>query len=144
MKKQAIMAVLAISTLGLGAGIHSQAAEVKGKTDTDVQFDVGERPKPVVPEEGPKDPEESLDEDPVTPPELNGVYITHLPTISFGSDNQLSAQNTEYHALMEKRTANGGTETIYLPHSVQVADVSGSDQTKWEVTVQQEDVYKSS
>ncbi|OJG97818.1 hypothetical protein RV18_GL003832 [Enterococcus termitis] len=124
-------------------------ADDTAKTKAETEFTAGDRPDPSKPEEGPKDPS-PLDpdpdpEDPSKPkplPEANNVYVTHLPDISFGS-NKTNLKTTEYEALTEKRTKNQGAETFYMPHSVQVADLSGNSATTWKLSVQQDDVFKT-
>ncbi|GGC97152.1 WxL domain-containing protein [Enterococcus wangshanyuanii] len=128
-------------------GVHAEESSAKTKAET--EFTAGDRPDPSKPEEGPNDPN-PLDpdpdpEDPSKPkplPEVSNVYVTHLPNISFGS-NKTNLQTTEYEALTEKRTKNQGAETFYMPHSVQVADLSGNSATKWKLSVQQDAVFKT-
>ncbi|MTD41894.1 WxL domain-containing protein [Erwinia sp. CPCC 100877] len=118
-----------------------------GSTITDATFTAGDRPDPAKPEEGPDEPN-PLDPDTdengdIAPlPDANNVYVTHLPNISFGS-NKTDLKTTEYKALTEKRTKNQGTETFYMPHSVQVADLSGNSATKWKLSVKQDKVFKT-
>ena len=149
--KTKLLTSLTISAVVLGAiGITTQAAESKGSTSADAEFITGLRPDPGKPEEGPKDPElVDPDPDPKDPskpkplPESNGVYVTHLPNFSFGSDNKTELRTAEYQALLEKRTKNKGTEIFYMPHSVQVADVSGNDLTTWNLSVTQDEAFKT-
>lgn len=141
--KKKLLTTLALSTLVLTlVGSRAMAAEVSGKTDTDVEFEAGGRPEVTKPEEGPNVPE-ILDPDPDPRPELGNVYVTHLPDISFGASNKVSLNTIEYNALTEKRTKNTATEEFYMPLSAQVADLSGSAATKWTLSVAQDDVYKS-
>ncbi|MFD2385903.1 WxL domain-containing protein [Enterococcus rivorum] len=132
------------------SSLEVYATESNGQTKSDAAFEAGDRPSPGKPEEGPKDPS-TLDpdvdpEDPTKPkplPESGNVYVTHLPTISFGS-NKTKVETSEYGAVMEKRTKNEGKIGFYMPHSIQVADLSGKGDSKWSVSVQQEDVFKTS
>lgn len=148
------MKSIKLATLGLtvcAVTIGGQVAHAdlgSAKTTTDAEFTGGDRPDPIKPEEGPKTPDPiDPDPDPIDPtkvkplPESKNVYVTHLPNISFGTGNKISAGGTEYEATTEKITKNKGAIQYYGPHYVQVADLSGSANTKWSVTVQQEDVY---
>jgi hypothetical protein len=118
-----------------------------GTTQADATFTAGDRPDPAKPEEGPGepaliDPDTDENGDPVPLPDANNVYVTHLPNISFGS-NKTDLKTTEYKALTEKRTKNEGAEVFYMPHSVQVADLSGNSATKWKLSVKQDRVFKT-
>ncbi|MFK4568279.1 WxL domain-containing protein [Enterococcus sp. UD-01] len=123
------------------------ATTAVGTTQADATFTAGDRPDPAKPEDGPGEPN-SLDPDtdengnPAPLPDANNVYVTHLPNISFGS-NKTSLKTTEYKALTERRTKNQGAETFYMPHSVQVADLSGNSATKWKLSVKQDKVFKT-
>lgn len=126
------------------------AATDAAQTDVDATFVAGDRPESIKPIEGPDlnptpvdpdlDPTDSNKPKPL--PEAGNVYVMHLPNISFGS-NKTDIRTTEYEALTEKRTRNSGQDIFYMPHSVQVADVSGNDQTKWKLSVQQDEVFKT-
>ncbi|MCA5014492.1 MULTISPECIES: WxL domain-containing protein [unclassified Enterococcus] len=148
--KNKVIASLLLSGLVLSCsatGVYAEESTAKTKAET--EFTAGDRPDPSKPEEGPKDPS-PLDpdpdpEDPSKPkplPEVSNVYVTHLPDISFGS-NKTNLKTTEYEALTEKRTRNQGAEAFYMPHSVQVADLSGNSDTKWKLSVHQDDIFKT-
>ena len=148
MKKKLLAGILVSSSL-LGLSSTVFAATSSGVTDADATFTAGDRPGPVQPEEGPNEPkpvDPDVDpEDPSKPkplPETGNVYVTHLPNISFGS-NKTELKTSEYEALTEKRTTGGGAESFFMPHSVQVADVSGNNETKWKLSVQQSDSFKT-
>ncbi|ALS02538.1 hypothetical protein ATZ33_14470 [Enterococcus silesiacus] len=149
--KKKILASLVLSGLFVSySPVTTHADEDAAKTKAETEFTAGDRPDPSKPEEGPKDPSPlDPDPDPTDPtkpkplPEVNNVYVTHLPDISFGS-NKTDLKTTEYEALTEKRTKGQGAETFYMPHSVQVADLSGNSETKWKLSVQQDDVFKTS
>ncbi|WP_314062318.1 WxL domain-containing protein [uncultured Vagococcus sp.] len=149
--KTKLLTSVTISALVLGglSGV-ALAAESKGSTTADAEFLTGSRPTPGKPEEGPKDPEQiDPDPDPKDPskpkplPESNGVYVTHLPNFSFGADNKTDLKTAEYQAQLEKRTKNQGADTFHMPHSVQVADVSGNDLTTWKLSVSQDEAFKT-
>lgn len=150
--KKKLVASLLLSGLVLGytsTGVYAETIADPAKTKAETEFTAGDRPDPSKPEEGPKDPNPlDPDPDPTDPtkpkplPEANNVYVTHLPDISFGS-NKTELKTTEYEALTEKRTKEQGTVTMYMPHSVQVADLSGNSETKWKLSVQQDDVFKT-
>lgn len=149
--KKKVLKNLLMSTLLLSYGGTLVFADSSvGTTETDATFTAGERPEPGIPGEGPNEPGPlDPDPDPTNPsepkplPETGNVYVTHLPDITFGS-NKTNLKTTEYNALTEKRTANQGADVIYMPHSVQVADLSGSNATKWKVGVQQKEAFKTS
>lgn len=150
MKKKVLASLLLSSLILSCSATKVSAEESSAKTKAETEFTAGDRPDPSKPEEGPKDPNpvdpDPDPEDPSKPkplPESGNVYVTHLPDISFGS-NKTELKTTEYNALTEKRTKNQGEETFYMPHSVQVADLSGNSETKWKLTVQQDDVFKTS
>lgn len=146
MKKKLLLTLgLAICVTTLGGQL---AEATNAKTETDAEFSSGGRPDPSKPEEGPNPPtiiDPDVDpEDPGNPkplPETDGIYVTHLPNISFGQGNKLTAGNAEYEALTEKITQNQGAIQYYVPHFAQVADLSGSATTTWRLTVEQDDVY---
>ena len=148
--KNKVIASLLVSGIVLSYSTTAVYAEMtSAKTQTDAEFTAGDRPDPTKPGEGPNEPEPlDPDPDPTDPskpkplPEVNNVYVTHLPNISFGS-NKTSLKTTEYEALTEKRTINKGEEAYYMPHSVQVADLSGNSATKWKLSVQQDAVFKT-
>ncbi len=141
MKKQ-VLASLFVSTMLLSyTGANVLAATSAGDTEADATFTAGERPDPAKPEEGPKEPT-PVDPDPDPLPETGNVYVTHLPNITFGS-NKTNLKTTEYNALTEKRTQDNGNVTFYMPHSAQVADLSGSNETKWKLSVQQKAVFST-
>lgn len=140
--KKKIVASLVLSGLVLSSGASNVYALDSAQTDTDVNFTAGDRPDPSKPEEGPKDPT-PLDPDPKPLPEVKNVYVMHLPNISFGS-NKTALKTTEYNAETEKRTANQESETFYMPHSVQVADLSGDSATTWKLSVQQDKAFEES
>jgi len=150
--KKKLVASLLLSGLVLSygsTGVYAEETSAAAKTKAETEFTAGDRPDPSKPEEGPKDPNPlDPDPDPTDPtkpkplPEANNVYVTHLPDISFGS-NKTELKTTEYEALTEKRTKGQGAETFYMPHSVQVADLSGNSETKWKLSVQQDGVFKT-
>lgn len=158
MKKRVLTNLLfSVGVLGVIIPTQAFAAEeeaavqqpVTAKTETEVGFSAGDRPDPSLPQEGPASPTPvDPDTDPTTNepkplPEANNVFVTHLPNISFGT-NKTNPATVEYSAITEKRTKNGGAETLYMPHSVQVADLSGSGQTKWKLSVHQDAIFKTS
>ncbi|ALS01369.1 hypothetical protein ATZ33_08315 [Enterococcus silesiacus] len=142
--KKKVLASLLLSTFVLSVGATSASATTAPpvKTTGDAGFVKGDKPETTKPEEGPKDPT-VVDPDPDPRPEYGGVYVTHLPNISFGNDNKTSLNTTEYKAEWEKRTKNTGAEEFYMPHSVQVADVSGNAATTWKLTVNQDAPFES-
>ncbi|MCA5011470.1 MULTISPECIES: WxL domain-containing protein [unclassified Enterococcus] len=143
MKTKNIIVSTAALLLSVTAGASfTHAEESSGKTTTDAEFAAGERPDPILPEEGPKPPT-TVDPGVDPLPETGNVYVTHLPNISFGNGNKIVAGGTEYEALTEEVTQNAGAIRFHIPHFVQVADLSGSSETKWSVTVQQDDIYKT-
>jgi hypothetical protein len=148
MKKKLCASLLLSSVLlsNIAAPV-ALADDATGTTQADATFTAGDRPDPAKPEEGPDEPE-ALDPDtdekgdPAPLPDANNVYVTHLPNISFGS-NKTDLKTTEYKALTEERTKNQGAEAFYMPHSVQVADLSGNSATKWKLSVKQDKVFKT-
>lgn len=149
MKKKVLASVL-LSSIVLSTGVSVLAATgTPAKTKGDAGFVVGNRPDVVKPEEGPNEPEIlDPDVDPTDPtkpkplPETEGIYVTHLPDFSFGKDNKTSIKTENYQAEWEKRTRNSGAETFYMPHSVQVADLSGANKT-WKLSVTQDAAFAS-
>lgn len=121
------------------------AAENKLETETDAGFTAGGAIKPETPVDGEKEkdaPPKEIDKpkgDGTTT--IGGVTLTHVPTISFGTENAISLSEANYQAVTEKISisnggSNEGVSEYYSPHFVQVGDVSGKS-SQWKVTVLQ-------
>ncbi|WP_348921788.1 WxL domain-containing protein [Enterococcus rotai] len=154
--KKKILASLLMSTvvLTIGGQMVSATELNAAKTTGDVGFTFGDKPETVKPEEGPKDEddtviEEDKDKDgkPKPLPNNGGIYVTHLPSISFGNSNKTSLKTTDYPAYTEKRTLvdspEGESKDFYMPHSVQVSDLSGNEKSTWKLSVSQDSAFKS-
>lgn len=152
--KKKILASLLLSTMVLTVGGQIASAETSiGKTTGEAGFTFGDKPETVKPEKGPKDEgtdqeiEEDKDEEGKTKPlpHSDGIYVTHLPNISFGQENKTSLQTTDYPAYTEKRTLKGSSENedFYMPHSVQVSDLSGNEKSTWKLSVSQDAAFKT-
>jgi hypothetical protein len=77
-----------------------------------------------------------------TPVKVGAVQLIHIPDFDFGT-NETSINSQEYAALNEKYKDKGGANKYAIPHFVQVGDVSGVQGTKWNVTVEQDALFKS-
>ncbi|MFK4568280.1 WxL domain-containing protein [Enterococcus sp. UD-01] len=78
-----------------------------------------------------------------TDPVIAGnVQLIRIPDFDFGN-NETSVNTQSYAALNEKYKNKGGAEKYAIPHFVQVGDVSGVQGTKWNVTVEQDSLFKS-
>ncbi|WP_430603237.1 hypothetical protein IGJ02_000592 [Enterococcus sp. DIV0724b] len=153
--KKKMLASLLLSAIVLSVGAQAASAEnlESSKTTGDVTFIHGGKPDVTKPVEGPKEDgqilEEDLDEDknPIPLPNNGGIYVTHLPNFSFGENNQTSVKTKEYQAYTEMRKLKsveaGNPDTFYMPHSVQVSDVSGNENATWSLSVVQDTPFES-
>ncbi|WP_375178625.1 WxL domain-containing protein [Enterococcus rotai] len=149
--KKKILASLLLSTIVLSVGAQVASAEnlESSKTTGDVTFIHGGKPDVTKPEEGPKEDgeilEDDLDEDgnPIPLPNNGGIYVMHLPNFSFGDKNQTSVKTKEYPAVTEERKLKDTKESFYMPHSVQVSDVSGNENATWKLSVVQDAPFES-
>ncbi|MBO0439815.1 WxL domain-containing protein [Candidatus Enterococcus ikei] len=161
--KKKMLASLLLSTMILSVGAQVASAEelTSSKTTGEVGFIHGDKPGTVKPEEGPKDGEE-LEEDKddkgniVPLPNNGGIYVTHLPNFNFGTKNKTSVKTVEYPAYTEERKLKTIKEdnlektdektdpaVFYMPHSVQVSDVSGNEKATWSLSVVQDAPFES-
>lgn len=142
MKKIVSSVLLVAVGVSLYAPIALADGTSSGETETNAEFTTGGPTDPTIPTT--PDPDEP-DPDPVKPdpkpvPPIDGITLTHMPIISFGTDNQIAVQETNYQAVREKVTVVSNDKTYYSPSYVQVADASGAN-TKWEVSVKQTKNY---
>lgn len=142
MKK--IVASTLLVSLGLSLYAPTALAVDSAATQTDASFEAGGGDGPVIPTipDNPNEP----DPEPIkpvipTPPIVDGVTLSYVPTISFGGNNKISVHETNYQAVTEKVELKNGKE-YYAPHFVQIADASGADK-KWSVSVKQTKNYEN-
>lgn len=148
--KKRMLASLLLSVMVLSVGAQFASAEnlESSKTTGEVGFTAGEKPGTTKPEKGPKDGEDledDKDEDgkPIPLPNNGGIYVTHLPNFSFGTENKTSVKTVDYEAYTEERKLKGTEDVFYMPHSVQVSDVSGNEQATWKLSVVQDNPFEA-
>ncbi|WP_207695788.1 hypothetical protein DOK67_0001499 [Enterococcus sp. DIV0212c] len=148
--KKKMLASLLLSVIVLSIGAQAASAEnlESSKTTGEVGFKAGEKPGTTKPEKGPKDGEDLEDDkddkgNPIPLPNNNGIYVTHLPNFSFGKDNKTSVKTVDYEAYTEERKLKGTEDVFYMPHSVQVSDVSGNEQATWKLSVVQDNPFEA-
>lgn len=111
-------------------------------TDAVSEFQAGVRPRAEFPDEtGTPNGLSYLSEADDTLPALDNLYVTHVPTFSFGK-HELTKESIEYPAQMEQRPHPSGAANIYVPHILGVADLSGKKDGSWKVTVNQEKPFR--
>jgi hypothetical protein len=75
------------------------------------------------------------------PIKVANIQMIHVPDFDFGA-NETSVNTQDYQAIYESYTKKGETDKFAIPHFVQVGDVSGVQGTKWNVTVEQDALFK--